>query len=290
QPGPITEAVEPASLPQPAEILLRAKRIPQLLGIDLPAAEVEAILRRLGMQVEAVAEGWRVRPPSFRFDIAIEVDLIEELVRIWGYDRVPVRRPVQPTRMQPEPENLVARRRLRNLLVDRGYQEAITYSFVEPRLQALLDPEHTPLALANPISSDLSVMRTSLWPGLVAATLYNQNRQQSRVRLFEIGLRFRGELESLSQELMLGGIATGHGLPEQWSSAETEVDFYDVKGDIEALLALSGEAHRYRFEAGRHPALHPGQTAQIWRDDQPIGWLGALHPQLVKTLDLDGRS
>lgn len=289
QPGPITEAVEPASLPQPAEILLRAKRIPQLLGIDLPAAEVEAILRRLGMQVEAVAEGWRVRPPSFRFDIAIEVDLIEELVRIWGYDRVPVRRPVQPTRMQPEPENLVARCRLRNLLVDRGYQEAITYSFVEPRLQALLDPDHKPLALANPISSDMSVMRTSLWPGLVAATLYNQNRQQSRVRLFEVGLRFRGELENLAQESVVGGIATGSRLPEQWGSDEVEVDFYDVKADVEALLALTGEASRFRFAPARHPALHPGQTARIWRDDRPVGWLGALHPQLTRTLGLKGR-
>lgn len=290
QAGPITEAVESGDLPQPVEIVLRAQRISHLLGVDIPDAEVEAILGRLGMEVEAVAGGWRVRPPSFRFDLAIEVDLIEELVRIWGYERVPVRTPVQPTSMQPESESTVVRRRLRNMLVDRGYQEAITYSFVEPKLQQLLDPEHPPLALANPISSDLSVMRTSLWPGLISATLYNQNRQQSQVRLFEIGLRFRGGLENLAQERMLSGIATGSRLPEQWGSDEAKVDFYDVKADVEALLALTGEASRFHFEPARHPALHPGQTAQIWRDEQPIGWLGALHPQLQKTLDLDGRS
>ncbi|HEX5515323.1 MAG TPA: phenylalanine--tRNA ligase subunit beta, partial [Gammaproteobacteria bacterium] len=290
QAGPVVEALEPAALPAAPEILLRAARISRLLGVDIPAAEVEGILRRLGLGVEPVAEGWRVRIPSFRFDLAIEVDLIEELARVWGYERIPARRPVQPATMSPEPESRVARRRLRDLLVDRGYQEAITYSFVEPKLQQLLDPEQPPLALANPISSDLSVMRTNLWPGLIGATLYNQNRQQGQVRLFEIGLRFRGELDSLVQERMIAGVATGLRLPEQWGSADTAVDFYDVKGDVEAMLALTGEPGRFRFEVARHPALHPGQSAQVWRDEQPIGWLGALHPQLEKSLDLDGRT
>src|SRR5699024_9660169 len=147
--------------------MLRAERIGRVLGVDIKPVEVESILRQLGLQVEGVDDGWRVRIPSFRFDLAIEVDLIEELARVWGYERIPARRSVQPVTMSPQPENRILQRRLRELLVDRGYQEAITYSFIEPSMQRLFDPEHEPLALANPLSSDLSVMRTSLWPGLV---------------------------------------------------------------------------------------------------------------------------
>jgi len=290
QPGPVVEAVETGQLPAVAEIELRAERIERVLGIAIPAAEVEAILARLGLEVTAGNGGWKVRIPSFRFDLGIEVDLIEELARVWGYERIPARRALQEAAVAPQPENRIAQRRLRALLVDRGYQEAITYSFVDPKLQQLLDPEQTPLALANPISADLSVMRTSLWPGLVAAALYNQNRQQPRVRLFELGLRFRGGLDDLAQERMIGGIATGTRLPEQWGAPETAVDFYDIKGDVEALLALTGAPERFRFEPARHPALHPGQSARVLRDGQEIGWLGALHPELERKLDLDGRT
>lgn len=290
QPGPVFEAAETDHLPAVAEIELRAERIERVLGIAIPGAEVEAILTRLGLEVTASAGGWKVRIPSFRFDLGIEVDLIEELARVWGYERIPARRPVQEAEVTPQPESRIAQRRLRALLVDRGYQEAITYSFVDPKLQRLLDPEQPPLALANPISADLSVMRTSLWPGLVAAALYNQNRQQPRVRLFELGLRFRGGLDDLAQDRMIGGIATGTRLPEQWGAPETAVDFYDIKGDVEALLALTGAPEQFRFEPARHPALHPGQSARVLRDGQEIGWLGALHPELERKLDLDGRA
>jgi phenylalanyl-tRNA synthetase beta chain len=288
--GPVVEAVDETSLPRPIEIGLRARRVEQMLGVAIPADEIEDILRRLGMTVEPADGGWRVGVPSFRFDIALEVDLIEELARVWGYDRVPVRRPVQPVAMSPQPESRIAQRRMRELLVDRGYQEAITYSFVEPKLQNLLDPEQQPLPLANPISAELSVMRTTLWPGLVAAALYNQNRQQPRVRLFEIGLRFRGDLDGLAQQRVVAGLATGTRLPEQWGAAKHAIDFFDVKGDVEALLALTGEASRFRFAPARHPALHPGQSAQILNGDQPVGWVGALHPEIERTLDLGGRT
>ena len=288
--GPIVEVADQNTLPAMPEIHLREARIERILGIAIAPAEVEAILTRLGLDVQSAEDGWRVRVPSYRFDLAIEVDLIEELARIWGYERIPARRPAQAVVMSPQPENRLTQRRIRELLVDLGYQEAITYSFIEPGMQQLFDPEQTPLALANPISSDLSVMRTNLWPGLIDAVLYNQNRQQEQVRLFEIGLRFRGELSTLSQDRMLAGVASGARFPEQWAVADEPVDFYDVKGDIEALLALTGLSAQFEFKAAAHPALHPGQSAQILRDGQAVGWLGALHPQLERELDLDGRT
>lgn len=288
--GPVVEVSEPSALPARPEIHLRKARISHVLGVEIAPAEVEDILDRLGLQVEAVADGWRVGVPSFRFDLSIEVDLIEELARIWGYDRIPARRPAQPVVMGSQPESRITQRRLRELLVDRDYQEAITYSFIEPGMQRLFDPEHTPLALANPLSSELSVMRTSLWPGLINAVLYNQNRQQTHMRLFEIGLRFRGELSALEQERMLAGVASGQRYPEQWGAESAPLDFYDVKGDVEALLELTGTPDQFEFRAAAHPALHPGQSAQIWRDDELVGWLGAVHPQLEKELDLDGRT
>jgi len=288
--GPIVVVADQNTLPAMPEIHLREARIERILGIAIAPAEVEAILTRLGLDVQSAEDGWRVRVPSYRFDLAIEVDLIEELARIWGYERIPARRPAQAVVMSPQPENRLTQRRIRELLVDLGYQEAITYSFIEPGMQQLFDPEQTPLALANPISSDLSVMRTNLWPGLIDAVLYNQNRQQEQVRLFEIGLRFRGELSTLSQDRMLAGVASGARFPEQWAVADEPVDFYDVKGDIEALLALTGLSAQFEFKAAAHPALHPGQSAQILRDGQAVGWLGALHPQLERELDLDGRT
>lgn len=290
RPGPVVEAASDANLPQAATVQLRAARIEKMLGVDIASEEVEDILRRLGLEVKTVDGGWQVRIPSFRFDLGIEVDLIEELARVWGYNRIPVRRPVQTAVVAPQSESRVARTRLRDLLVDRGYQEAITYSFVEPRLQNVLDPEQVPLQLANPISADLSVMRTSLWPGLVAATLHNQNRQQSRVRLFEVGLRFRGQIDDLVQDRMIAGLATGSRLPEQWGERASPIDFFDVKADVEALLAQTGQPELFRFEAARHPALHPGQSARIVYGDQPIGWVGALHPEVERELDLAGRT
>ncbi len=286
--GPAVEAAAEAELPRPVAVRLRQSRVQQMLGIDIPADEVVDILRRLGLAVTERDGGWDVVVPTYRFDLALEVDLIEELARVWGYHRVPVRRAAASLAMAPQAERRLSLRRLRSALVDRGYQEAITYSFVAPALQEALDPEQQPIALANPISADLAVMRTSLWPGLVQAVLHNQKRQRQRVRLFESGLRFRGGLDALVQERVIAGVATGSRLPEQWAAADEPVDFFDVKGDVEALLALTGEADAFRFEAAAHPALHPGQSAAIYRGERLVGWLGALHPEVQKRLDLAG--
>ncbi len=288
QPGPLVEAELAEQLPQRPAISLRAARIEKVLGLALGSADVEGILGRLGMVVEAGEAGWRVTPPSYRFDIAIEVDLIEELGRVYGFNRLPVTAPRAEVRLSSRDETSLSVRRIRRLLVDLGYQEAITMSFVDPALQQLVEPGLQPLALANPISSDLSVMRTSLWAGLLKAALYNQNRQQTRIRLFETGLRFVPSTEGLQQEPMVAGVATGSVLPELWSHSKKELDFFDLKGNIESLVALAGTSDRVEYKVASHPALHPGQSAELVVSGQSAGWLGKLHPSLQKTLGLSG--
>ena len=288
QPGPIIEAVSPEHLPAEPTIRLRPERIRKLLGLEISVPEVEEILRRLGMAVAAEPDHWLVAPPSSRFDIALEADLIEEIARIYGYDRLPGNRPLTRLEMPPQPENRVELARMKETLVQRGFQEAITYSFVDPVFQKHLDPDREPLALANPISADLAVMRTSLWPGLLKALIHNQKRQQSRVRLFEHGLNFIQSDEGLRQEPYLGGVAAGAALPEQWGASDRPVDFFDLKADVEALLILTGEPEAFAFVAAPHPALHPGQSARIERAGAAVGWLGALHPRVARELDVEG--
>lgn len=290
EPGPVTEAVDEQRLPQLASIILRNERVSQMLGLEIAPAEIEAYLR--GLELGVVAEGdgvWRVDVPSHRFDITLEIDLIEELARLYGYNRLPVSAPTAALNLTAKPETRGELPVLRRLLVARGYQEAITYSFVEPGLNKLFDPLIEPLALANPISSDMAVMRTSLWPGLSKAVEYNQNRQQQRVRLFESGLRFVPKVDGeLLQEPMLSGIAAGLRLPEGWAHGNESLDFHDVKGDVEAVLGQGGALAEFSFTPAEHPALHPGQSARILRGNEPVGWIGAMHPQLVDTLDLHG--
>ena len=288
EPGPVIEAVEDSALPSIARVTLRNDRVTQMLGMQLPAADVDTYLRNLGLDVTSAGEGvWEVSVPSHRFDISLEIDLIEELARLYGYNRLPVSAPTASLNLTAKPETRGELPILRRLLIARGYQEAITYSFVEPGLNKLFDPEHEPLALANPISADMAVMRTSLWPGLAKAVQHNLNRQQSRVRLFESGLRFVPQAGGeLLQEPMLAGIACGVRQPEGWANGNDKLDFYDVKGDVEALLGQGGALASFSFEPAEHPALHPGQTARIIRNGETVGWLGALHPQLVTELDL----
>ncbi|HOW62509.1 MAG TPA: phenylalanine--tRNA ligase subunit beta [Candidatus Contendobacter sp.] len=290
QPGPIVEAVSPEHLPAEPAIRLRPERLRKLLGMDVPAAEVEEILRRLGMAVAVEVDHWLVAPPSSRFDIALEIDLIEEIIRIHGYDRLPGNQPLTRMEMPPQPEGQVAPERFKETLAQRGFQEAITYSFVDPAFQQHLNPDRQPLALSNPISADLAVMRTSLWPGLLKALIYNQKRQQTRIRLFEYGLNFIPSADGLRQEPYIGGVAAGNALPEQWGAPARPVDFFDLKADVEALLALSGEPEAFVFVAAAHPALHPGQSARIERAGQPVGWLGALHPRVARELDVEGNA
>ncbi|MDZ7750134.1 MAG: phenylalanine--tRNA ligase subunit beta [Gammaproteobacteria bacterium] len=285
--GPVVEVVSGAHLPVRAPIPLRGERIKRLLGTTVPAGEVIDILERLGCAVTGDDGRWQVTAPSYRFDLTIEADLIEELARVVGYDRIPSTTPEAGLEVSRDEEEQVPLDTIQRTLIARGYQEAITFSFVDPRLQALLDPEHPPIALANPISSEMAVMRTSLWPGLVGALRYNANRQQARVRLFETGLRFR-QGTTTEQVPMLAGIAAGTPWPEQWGVSARALDFFDIKGDVEALLGLGGCGDEWSFVAHPHAALHPGQSARIERNGEAVGWLGALHPAHGEALDIAG--
>jgi phenylalanyl-tRNA synthetase beta chain len=287
-PGPVIEVLHETELPQRAAMTLRPSRIQRVLGIELPRAEVSDILARLGLEVAVDGDNWRVTAPAWRFDIAIEEDLIEELARIHGYDQLPSTRPVAAMQMDAVGEGQLGLEQLRRLLVARGFQEAITYSFVAPDVQKMLAPELEPLALANPISAEMAVMRTTLWAGLVQALVYNANRQQGRVRLFESGLRFLPGPDGLRQERAIAGLAYGTVQPEQWGETARPVDFFDLKADVEAILALAGVNGQARFVAASHPALHPGQSARIDLDGSPLGWIGALHPTVADRLDLAG--
>lgn len=294
QPGPITEAVAAEHLPVRPDVTLRKQRLEQLLAVRLPDEEVNDILTRLGLKVTDLGDAWQVKVPSYRFDISLEVDLVEEIARIYGYDKLPVKAPRADLLLLNKPEAEVSLRKIRSTLVARGYQEAITYSFIDSKTSQAFDPNTAPLALANPISAELAVMRTSLLPGLAKALAHNQKRQHSRVRLFESGLRFLQSEKGLNQEPSLAGLISGPRFPENWNQTAAEVDFFDLKGDVEALLQLTGDPSRWKFEAASHPALHPGQSAQLsCQDDQGqwqlAGWLGALHPQLVQDLDLRGQ-
>lgn len=288
QAGPVVEQASEADLPNVAPITLRAERIQQMLGLDLSAEQVERYLNALGLTATAQGSGqWSVTVPSWRFDVSLEVDLIEELGRLYGYNNLPVRYPQARLAPQVRAEAQAELPVLRRLLVARGYQEAITYSFIDPKLFELFAPGVQPLTLANPISADMSAMRVSLWPGLVKALQHNLNRQQSRVRLFESGLRFVGQLEGLKQERMLAGLISGKRQPEGWANEREPVDFFDAKADVEALLSVAGAQNAFSFVPGEHSALHPGQTARIERDGQLVGYLGALHPELARQLGIE---
>jgi phenylalanyl-tRNA synthetase beta chain len=227
-----------------------------------------------------------VTAPSWRFDVSIEEDLSEEVARIHGFDRIPETDPATPLAIPAMSEGRVTPETIADLLVQRRYFQAITYSFVDPDLQAVVCRGEPALALANPISADLAQMRVSLWPGLVRALLENQRRQQTRVRLFEIGRKFRLDEGALTEVSAVAGIAAGPVMPEQWGTTPVAVDFFDVRSDVEALLRLSGAVPSFSFAAAAHPALHPGQSARILRDGQPVGWIGRLHPDVARRLGL----
>jgi phenylalanyl-tRNA synthetase beta chain len=272
--------------PKRPGVTLRPERVERLLGVEIPRSEIEDILRRLGMQVAGAGDVLGVIPPSHRFDIAIEQDLIEEIGRIYGYDRIPLRDARMPQRPQPVTEQAVTRERLRLALVDRGYQEAVTYGFVDARLQQLLFPGQEALALSNPISAEMDVMRVSLWPGLIEALRFNLRRQQDRVRLFEVGTRFEVSGGRLSESQAIAGLITGPALPEQWGADGRAADFYDLKADVEALFSLTGRTGAISYVAARNDCLHPGRTAAVMEGGVQLGWLGQLHPEIARKLDI----
>ncbi len=292
--GPTAVRRSDEHLPVRASIDLRRSQLARLLGVSFDEMNVRASLEGLEMRVETIDEGWRVTPPPHRFDIAIEADLIEEVARIIGYQAIPQADAQVAQRFGGLPSARAAERELLETLAVRGYHEAITYAFVDPELQARLFPETAGIALANPIASDLSVMRVSLWPGLLKAALENHRRQQDRVRLCEHGACFlatepaTGAPGATREIDTLAGIACGLRLPEQWGlprEMRGPVDFFDVKGDLEALLAATGVPREFTFEARALSCLHPGRAARLLRKGEPVGWLGELHPSLVKALE-----
>jgi len=285
QPGPVEVTEAAGAVPAPAPIAIGWRSFRRLIGIEIPAARIESILRSLGMRVEPAADGLVVTPPSWRFDITQGADLVEEVARVYGYNEIPAIDAPMPQRPGAVPEGRIPTARLALALVDRGYYEAINYTFVDPVLQRRLFPDAVALPLANPISAELAEMRVSLWPGLVKALGENLRRQQGRVRMFEHGAKFVMQGTELKEINTIAGIAWGPALPEQWGAAAVAADFYDIKADVEALLAACG-AGEFRFEAASLGCLHPGRTARILRGQTPCGWLGELHPELARGLEL----
>ncbi len=287
EPGPVLVAGTAGDPATAAESLsLRRNRLTRLLGSAVPDAEVTALLGAISPHVQATPEGWQVLVPSHRFDLKIEADLIEEVARLRGFDSFPESPTVAPQVAGDATESRVATERLLTALIDRGYREVITYSFVDPGLQRQLFPTTPALALANPLSAELSEMRVSLWPGLLEASRENLRRQQTRVRLFEFGKKFAVQGADVFEIESLAGIATGARTPEQWGEPQTAIDFYDVKADLESLLTLTGDAEAVRFVPEDLVCLRPGRSARIYRGAEPLGWLGELHPQLLRSLGL----
>lgn len=291
--GPIVQAVSEQHLPHTTQISLSEAKLARILGISLNKADVGAIFQRLGLQVTDTAEGWQVVVPGYRFDISISEDLIEEVARVYGYNNIPNVAPQAALNMRSFNEAELDVQRLRTVLVDRGYQEAITYSFVDPKVQQQLFGQQPALVLPNPISVDMSAMRLNLWPGLLQTVQYNQNRQQNRIRLFEYGLKFIPDASAeggVRQVAVLGGVIVGSMHNEHWNMENRSADFYDIKGDVEALLAQTSATEQFRFVTGEHCALHPGQTAAIYRGDTLVGYVGALHPEAERKLAIKGKA
>ncbi len=279
--GPITEAR--AVMPAREPVRLRLARVERLLGVRLDGTQVSDILRRLRFEFAAADGEFRVTPPSYRFDIAIEEDLIEELARMHGYDRIPAAMPAAAAEMLPAPETRRDAAALRRLLAARDYQEIVSYSFVDAAWESDFAGNSRPVALANPIASHMSVMRSSLAGGLIDCLARNLSRKQERVRLFEVGRCFMTEASGdYRQPVRVGAIACGDALHEQWGSPARRGDFFDVKCDVEALLAPRSA----EFRPAEHPALHPGKSAQIVCEGKPAGWIGELHPRWQRKYDL----
>ncbi len=292
--GPVVEAVDRASLPDCPIIELRQARLDALAGVAIAPDAVDQALARLDFKIlertlfEDAGVIWRVAAPSHRFDIRLEADLIEEVCRIYGYDQIPSQLPTAPLSLRSVPRRRSSEQAIKRLMAASGYQEAITYSFVDPVVQDLLDPGSEALALANPMSVEQSVMRTNLLPGLVGALRFNRQRQQTSVKLFELGLCFKktpGNGGHIEQFSMLGGLLWGERAAQSWHAAAEQLDFFDAKGSVERLLEWAGVQNAV-FEPGDDAILHPGQRAAVVVDGKPAGRIGRLHPELEHRLDL----
>lgn len=280
--------VDTSALTEPAELVLRRARLHKLLGTQIEDCFVDDVLVRLGCQVVKIDQGWSVKAPSYRFDLQIEVDLIEEVARIYGYNNLPDSQVGMPLSLKPLPESEQDTHMLRQAMLQRGYHEVITYSFVDEQALQKLSPEIPYVLLQNPISEDMKAMRTSLFPGLLQTLSYNQKRQQSRIRIFETGLMFSSEEGHIQQTPVIGGLIAGEAYPFGWANDTRKVDFYDLKGDVENLLAMSHLHGRVHFLPTQSPEFHPGQCAAIMLDEQHIGIMGQLHPQWSKSFGVSG--
>ena len=284
--GPVVECADESKLGLGKEIVLRIARLNKILGCEIPVDEVERILKDLGLNPVAIEGGFKTTSPSFRFDIEIEEDLIEEVARIYGYNNIRNTLPVATMIMRADKEEVLAEKALRNCLVLSGFQEAITYSFTDPKVLKVFNDKE-PLVLSTPISVEMSAMRTTLLAGLAVVAKYNANRQQKRVRLFELGLRYiqdQAAENGVAQEPMIAGIAIGDTEVESWNNKARHVDFFDIKGDVEALLALTARADDFEWKVTDEPFLHPGQGADLYLDGKKVGVVGMLHPQAQKDL------
>jgi len=285
--GPITDFVDDKHLPSATSISLRRSRLKRVLGTEIPDERVVEILKNLGLGVEQDSDGWALLSPSFRFDLAIEDDIVEEVARIYGYDLIPEATATAELPLRPVTESKIDMELVAASLVARDYQEVITYSFIDAESNRRFTGENSELVLSNPISSEMSVMRGSLWPGMIAVAAANLARQQERVRIFEIGKSFHGKLKKPVEVVRVSGLAIGSAVPEQWGEPPQSVDFFDIKSDLEALLRLVGDEIRIEFEAANHAALQSGQVANVVREGQVIGVLGKLHPAIAQSFDLN---
>ncbi|MEL0083476.1 MAG: phenylalanine--tRNA ligase subunit beta, partial [Gammaproteobacteria bacterium] len=287
--GPCVDQRSDQHLPVKKSLYVSEDLINRRLGLEISGDQITAIFNRLGMQSSPQNNGWQITPPAWRFDISIAEDMVEEIARVIGYDAIPSILPTLDTAMLPASDAETRVDRLADKLVDRGYQEAITYSFVDPDSQALFAPDEEVVELLNPLSQEMSVMRLSLWPGLINALQFNQHRQHSRIRLFEWGQVFKLNDKKLLQPTVISAIITGNRQPESWHNSPEPVDFYDLKGDLEYLLEATGRSDQFELIPDQHPALHPGRTARITSGPDDIGWIGELHPGIAGQLQLNSR-
>ncbi len=287
--GPVSVWIDEDRMPLGEPLILRRERIERVLGIEIADEQVESILTRLGVEVSSDAQGWEVTPPTYRYDLRIEEDYIEELARVHGFDRIPRTLNAYQPGFKPASESVVTVSALKNALVHRGFREVVTFSFVDDTVQQALHPEVDALLLANPISSDLAAMRCSLVPGLLSVMQKNTSRQNNDLRIFEAGLRFVPQKSELIQESVIGGLITGRRYNENWADSSEMADLFDLKGDLEVLLGLAN-ANQFEFVPGTQPFLHPGRSADIVCCDENVGWYGELHPKLQNSLDLSQNS
>jgi phenylalanyl-tRNA synthetase beta chain len=279
QAGSITEVVK--HLPERNSVILRYARVRSVIGIDITKDEISTILSQLGFAFQTEGDSFVVQAPTYRFDIEREADLIEEIARLHGYDKIPAITPIAHLSMLPLPAAKLSEYWLKDAMQMQGYQEVVTYSFVEESWERDLLANPHPIELKNPIASNLSVMRTGLWGGLLEVLTYNLNRKQERAMLFEVGGTFHRRNIGYDEETHLAGLRYGAVVPEQWGEAVRDVDFYDVKATVDMLTH-----HQAVYRKETHPALHPGQTARIYINEQPIGWIGKLHPKWQQHYDL----